>query len=177
MNLYQKHRHLIKSGDIMEWSARSLTGSIIRWKTGACVNHTSGALLYELVEGSEHRVCITHAVSKGVVPAFLSNEMNGYKGTIYLVRLKPEYDSYRAAIAREMVRLEGKKYGFWDLFKNLGGPVRIDSKQIFCSEMLHIALIRAKLLSDDFNKGRALVPGQFGETGLYLPPVKIYEGN
>jgi hypothetical protein len=104
----------------------------------------------------------------------LSDKLRGYDGEVYWSALKPEYQNYRVPIAEAVMRLEGKKYGYVDLLRNLIRPVKINDETVFCSEAVHIALIDVKLVAPEFNNGFALVPGQFDLTGIYLPTIQIY---
>ena len=126
--------------------------------------------------GGDTRRYVAEATARGFVWTLLSDKIRHFDGIVYLNRLVSHYDTDRALIARELLKLQGKKYGFGDLFRNLSGPVKLDGKEVFCSEALQLALIRAKLIDDDFNDGLSLVPGEFQKTGLYLKPIKIHEG-
>lgn len=174
IDLYKRCRHLIKTADLIEWRAHTFLGWAIRKKTGAQVNHTSGALLYKLDCGNDVRRYIGESLAHGFELNYLSDQLKNYKGSVYLTRLKPEYDALRGRIAQEALKLEGKGYGYRDLVSNLVGPVKLNADRVICSEAWHIALIRAGLLDDTFNSGMSLVPGEFWKTNLYLAPIQIY---
>lgn len=172
---YNFYRPYIETADIVEFARGNVVGWIIREKTGQWVNHTSMAFRYVLTGDEEYRISISEAVENGVQPHFLSAELRGYKGKAYLVKLLPQYAAHRNAIAHAMLSLEGVRYDYWSLIKNLLGPVRIDNKELFCSEAAQAALIKSGMLDAAFNQGRALVPGQFWMTGLYSSDlVRIY---
>ena len=174
ITLYNQYRDKIKTADIIEWQGNSLIGVAVRAKTDQNVQHTSGAILYQMVNGTEVRRYIGESNEKGFQLHYLSDVLKGYDGKVFWSRLKPEYDSYRVRIAEEATKLEGRGYGFLDLFSLLVKPVRLDAKSVICSEAWQIALINAGLLDKNFNDGNVLVPGQFGLTGLFYNPIRIY---
>lgn len=172
--LYQKYQMRIRTGDLIEWAADTALGKAIRFFTKKIVNHTSVSMLLNVTGDDEIRRYIGEALGNGFHLNYLSSSLKNYKGSVYWSALKTNYDDKRIVIAKEAFKLEGKPYDFMSLIRNAAGPVKMDSKDVFCSEAFHIALVKAGLLPDTFNNGMALRPGEFGKTGLFEYPIKIY---
>lgn len=174
LELYEQYRYQIQTADLLEFRANSLLGWAIRTKTKQNVNHTSGAILYQMVDGTQVRRYIGESLADGFHLHYLSEVLKNYDGEVYWLQLKPEYDYHRVSIAEEAIKLEGKGYDYKDLFRLLVKRVNLDSGRVFCSEAWHIALIKSGLLAENINRGEAFVPGEFGLTGLYRTPIRIY---
>jgi hypothetical protein len=171
---YEAVQPLLLTADLIEWSSKAPLGYAIRWVTKKNVNHTSGVIVMNLADTKYQRRYIGEALAKGFQLSYLSKRIKCYKGKVYWLRLKEEFDKYRKLIALEALLLEGRPYGYKDLFKNISKPVKVNAKQVICSESWQIPLIKIGLLSPDFNDGLALRPGEFGRTGLYHEPIEIY---
>jgi len=174
MHLYNKYQIDFLTADLIEWRAESLLGYAIRACTKQNVNHTSGIILSSIVGSSIIRRDIWEADERGFHATHLSQAIKNYSGEVYWLQLKSEYNWKRVQIAEIAQSLEGRPYDYWSLIKNIRRPVKLSDRTIFCSEAWHIALLRAGLLSEDFNDGLALRPGEFGRTNLYKEPVLIY---
>jgi len=174
LDLYARYSPIIKTADLIEFSNNSICSFAIRWRTKEIVSHTSGAILYKMVSGTQVRRYIGESVGKGFILSYLSDRLRHWNTKAYLLRLKSEYDEYRVRIAEEALKLEGTPYDFLSIFKQLKGPVKLDTKQLFCSEVWQVALIKVGLLEESFNNGCALVPGQFWMTGLYKEAVRLF---
>lgn len=177
MDRYYYYRESLQIADLIEWRAETPLGWAIRQQTGMNVNHTSGVLLFRLVGDAEIRRYVDEALSSGFHPRYLTSELSGYKGEVYLNRLKSKYNEYRIPIAKEACKLEGKAYAYKDLIMNIVKPRKFDpdAKEVRCSDAWHIALYKSGFIQDkDFNNGNFLVPGQFAITGLYESPVRIF---
>lgn len=162
---YNKLRHLIQTGDLIEWHSDSLLGRLIRARTKQDVNHTSMALEYYLKDSDDRRVCVCEALGRGTHPYFLSTRIHSFKGIVYWTRF--ERDDSRVKLAEEMLKLVGKPYGYWDIIKSLFHRPDLRDDKLICSEALQLALINSHLITRDFNDGKVLFPGQFDLTGLY----------
>lgn len=174
ISLYLSLRDQIQTADLIEFRAESPLGYAIRWFTKMPVNHTAGAMLYQLVGDTEIRRYVAEANETDFGLAYLSKKLEGYKGRVYLLKLKPEHDSLRNVVAKEAQMFEHVKYDYLSLLRNAFSPVKIDGKRVYCSEAWHIAIVRAGLLPPEFNGGNGLRPGEFDRTQLFLAPTRIY---
>ena len=191
MSDYLMYRSMIKTGDLIEWASPAPIGRAIRAVTKKNVNHTSVAIWTQTVEknhiSAEHakqegpyRLYIGEAVSYGFALTFLSKALQSYKGQVYWSRLSPKHEDSRLGIAKHAQDLEGRGYDYLSLIRNLWRRVPLDATRPYCSEAVHIALIRAGLLDREFSptgdpkQARCgLRPGEFDRTGLFLPPIRI----
>jgi len=174
MELYYKYQNQFKHGDLIEFASNSLIGKTIRFFTKKEVNHTSGVVLMSLVEDHEIRRYIWEADEEGFHSTYLSDVVKNYNGKVYWLQLKEEYDNYRLQMIKEALTLDNKPYDYISLIRNALKPVRLNSKNVFCSEAWHLALQKVGLLSTDFNNGYALRPGEFDRTCLYNSPIRIH---
>jgi hypothetical protein len=181
IDLYYKYQNQLQMADLIEFAASSALGHAIRFCTKMPVNHTAGILIKQLVGDTKERRYIGEAVSTGFEDHYLSHVIGHYKGKVYWVRLKPEYDEFRLAIAKRAQELEGVPYDYKSLFGNAFRRIPLDDSKGYCSEDWHIAYRDAGLIAKDFSptgkpehKGCGLRPGEFGRTGLFLDPVLIY---
>jgi hypothetical protein len=172
LNLYYQYRERIRTGDLLEFRSQSVLGYLIRAKTGQMVNHTSMAMEYLLKDDTDRRVCLVEALAEGVRIHFLSDDLRNFNGEVYWTPYQGE-EQLRSQIGRQMLKLIGKPYGFLDLLKNLAGPVRINEKELFCSEAVQVALIHAGAIPPTLNDGFALVPGQFSMCSCYHGPKML----
>lgn len=188
IELYDKFRGLIKSGDLIEWRSNTAIGFAIRAVTKQRVNHTSGAIWLQPVEKSYNhkqscapRLYVKEAIGRGFVATYLSHEISKFKGEVWWSALKREYENKRVDIVEEANRLEGIPYDYSSLLRNLWKRVKLGTRTVYCSEAWQIALIRAGLLPHFFSPtgevedaGCGLRPGEFGATGLFKPPIRIF---
>lgn len=178
INLYSYYQHLINTGDALEFDSDTLLGWAIQGCTKQHVNHTAVAMRYQLCGTNVERRYISETRKlKGktqVGLTYLSSKIQNHDGKVYLLRLKPKFEASRKDIGIKMQSLEGIEYDWWSLFKNIFIRPLVNADKLYCTEALQVALIRAGLLSEDFNNGRGLVPGQLLLTGLYEDPILIY---
>lgn len=173
-DLYKTKRELLETGDILEWRSNKLIGRAIRFFTKQNVNHTGGVIIFPFPGCPEQRVWTVEATEKGFMPIPLSIALRGYTGSVYVSKLKKEYDGSRPDLACAVSKFIGKAYDYTALLRQAFGVVKSDNKKFFCSEAWHKSLIAAGLLDENFNKGYVLQPGQFGRTGLYEKHIQIF---
>ena len=177
MNLYYQYQEQIKNADLIEFRANSILGSSIRAKTKQMVNHTSCALIYQMVGGEDVRRYIGESLSDGFNLHYLSDSIKNYDGEVYWSKLKMPDNSYlRIKLAEEILKIEGKSYGYTDIIELLFKKVKLDlnDKSPVCSAALQIALIKAGLLDKNYNDGHIMYPGEFDKTKIYYTPIRIY---
>jgi hypothetical protein len=146
--------------------------------TGKDVNHTGGIIrMKEFEDEPGDRVMTPEATEKGFFPNYLSTALDGYKGRVYVLPLKPGLDSYRRAIVRCQLSLVGKRYDYKSLLKNMFGRVSMDAKNFFCSEAIGFSLDKAGIIIlDTDKKGRKIAPrpGDFERFKVTVPRKRIY---
>lgn len=189
---YSDIRLEIKSCDLIEGASNGLLGPSIRFFTCQNVNHTMGAIWERpCVSGDpnardlmEKRLDVGEAIGGGFTKTFLNEKLESYKGVMYWITLKPEYDYARDRIEYEALQLEGREYDWTSLVRNAWRRVPLDDKKLLCSEAWQFALIRSGILPADYSPtgqlkhaGTGIRPGEFGRTGLYLKPIKIVKGD
>jgi hypothetical protein len=173
LNLYENYRFKIDSGDLIEFASSSVLGWAIRRFTSKDVNHTSTVVKYIIQGDCIPRRYIFEALEYGYVANFLSSRLLKFKGKVYWLPLKKEYDTYRVYIAKIGHRFLGTPYDVGSLIRNIGGAVSSDVKKLFCSEAADEELRESGLLSKDFNGGKRLRPGEFQTTGLFEKRIRI----
>lgn len=157
LDSYLAVRDQMKTGDLLQWKSDSLIGSLIRWRTGAEVNHSGLVLRLQEYEGLERRRWTSEAVGHGVYPVLLSRKLESFKGSGWWHPLKD--DSLRTEIGRRMVGMFGVGYDFHAIFRQIFGRVSMDLRRLFCSEYCYYCV---------GGWGTAPNPGNLiAETGLW----------
>jgi hypothetical protein len=139
-NLYDQVKNEMGTGDILYWRSNSLVGKLIRWRTGGEGNHISQIIRIAECEGEDGRRYHTEALERGVYANLLSTRLNNFKGKVWWLPLKPEWDSKRIEIGIRMASMWGTEYDFKSLFWQILGKVSSDAEQLFCSEFAWLAL-------------------------------------
>ena len=146
-SVYDNYKELFKTGDILSWQSYSTIGKIIRWKTNTeetpkeeTPNHSSMIIRLSEWEGKERRRYHTEAMERGVYPNILSNRLKDYKGKVWWLPLKDEWDPKREEVGMRLTECWGKGYDYKSLIWQLVGKVSIDARQLFCSETVDFAL-------------------------------------
>lgn len=173
LSQYRTNRPFIQTGDLIEWQSHHFIGWAIRKFTKKIVNHTSAVVVLQILGDMQERKYIYEADENGFHPAFLSSRLKAFKGKAYWVPLKPKFNNHRVRIAKKLLSLDGKPYDYRSLFGNALRRQVLDEKKLYCSEAVHMALVKACLLKRDFNDGFGLRPGEFLTTGLYDQPIRI----
>jgi len=166
---YEDYRCNIHSGDLIEWGSNTLIGWCIRQFTGMDVNHTSLALKLEHFKHLENRRFIVEALGRGIEVNLLSKRLDKFSGTVYHLKLKPQYDRFRNDIAGWALDKLGTPYDYKNLFMQAISRVNADARQFFCSEFAYLAYCSAGLICGE----QAPRPGEFTAYGLHETRVRI----
>jgi len=161
---YDILRRDIHSGDLIEWGSHTFLGWLIRRFTGRDVNHTSLALELSFFKVLEHRRFILEALELGIRVNLLSMRMERFKGEVYHIKLRPEYNHLRDAIAGWALCQIGKKYDYPSLIRQAIGKVNLDAKKYFCSEYAYAAYKEVGIIPEG---GKVPRPGEFGDFGIH----------
>jgi hypothetical protein len=166
---YNAVRHMVDTGDLVEWAGTSFVARAIRWRTGKAVNHSS--LVVRLPYEGDERRFIVEAVATGLEFHLLSKVLEQATGTAHWYRLKPEYE--RPEIGKwAFGRLaENSGYDYGDLFRQLFGRVSLDSRRYFCSEFVQHAYVECGVITCP--EGFAMRPGDFAPLGIYSAQAQI----
>lgn len=167
-DLYNTNKNQMKTGDLLQWKSPGIIGAAIRWKTKSEVNHTSMIIRLGEYEGEERHRFHTEAMERGVYPNLLSVRLEAFKGQVWWLPLKDEWDQKRINIGRRLTEMWGKEYDYKSLFWQLIGKVNADAKQLFCSETCYLAL--------GFN-GKAPNPGEIENLKVHKNKILIWDGS
>jgi len=170
LKMYHAWRYAIWTGDLLEWASDTALGHVIRWFTGYDVNHTSMIIRFRNFD--QARVYNLEALKPGVYPNLLSRRLKNFRGRVYWLQLKPEFDVYRAAIAREGLKYVGLKYDYRSLLKQAVSRVSAQADAFFCSELCYLANQDAGLPMTD--QTYAPQPGEFARLGVYKSKLQIF---
>lgn len=173
MDLYQKHRHSIRTGDVFLWASPGILGRLIRLRTRSTVNHASTAL----VSRYSGRVLTVDAEARGILPTVLSTQLARYRrGTVLWLPLKDTYTALRHQIGAALEDQYGRGYDYLSLVTQLWRRVRPGGKYLFCSESTFMAGVEAGLPGLD-DMATAPQPGDYLRWAvfkmLYDSPVRI----
>lgn len=139
VDIYDRVKNDMKTGDILYWRSKSLVGSLIRWRTGGRGNHISQIIRLTDCEAGERRYH-TEAVERGVYPNLLSKRIKEFTGSVWWLPLTDAWDICREDIAVRMAEMWGTPYDYPSLFWQIIGSVSTDAEQLFCSEFAWRAL-------------------------------------
>ena len=172
LDRYYAVRHLIDTGDLLEWRGTSLVARGIRLFTGRDVNHSS--LCVKMPYGhDEPRRFMIEAEAKGLQFRLISKVLENYDGQVWWYKLKPEYDDKREAIGRwafDCLSID-VGYDYYSLFAQIVGRVSLDGRRYFCSEFYDAMLAEFGIASPDPRGARR--PGDFESLGIFLGKVRI----
>ncbi len=168
LSIYNQHRHLMKSGDLLTYRTNGIISTLIHiWSKD---NHAGLVLAPKEFEGEENRRWTLEAIGSGVRTAYLSAVLEHVNGEVYWHQLKPEYDSLRNEIVSFALQHTGcTKYDFISLVKNIFGLVSADMNKLFCSEYVFLSWKSVDIVSGD----TAPRPSGLAELGVTLPPILI----
>ena len=177
--LYYPYRHLIQTGDLMEWSTdHNSVAWLIQKKTGQDVNH-SAMFVRSVMPGHVDRIFLLEAVAEGVVSSLFTNRLESHHGKVWWIPLNDQNVTRQQRIEMlywSMTQIGLKKgYDFEDLLNQLTGSVFLDYNRFFCSEYYHAALIEGGIVPPN-SASKAKRPGEFMDFGVHLPRVLVYEG-
>ena len=176
LKLYKKHKPQMKSADLVEWQSHTALGLAIRWVTRKPVNHSSILLKPKQYAGLKDRRFLLEALGGGLVPRLLSARLRAFKGRVWWHALKSsmvtELDRDKMAEWAILETVQGKRYDYGGLLKNVAGRVNIDAQAWFCSEAYTAMLVHRMLLPEDTKARR---PGEFEELDLHIPKILIFD--
>ena len=178
---YHDARPMIQPGDLTAWRGAGPVSGVIARKipNGAPdVTHVAG-----VVHGPTQcpRRLIVEAHDGEVNARILSARLGGYAGSVWWYPLREEFDQYRDSISRAYWEQLGKPYDYRGLLRNAVCYVDQDSKALFCSELVSIAICRipihvlqpvnaaVRMLCD----GKALRPWDCCLLPVWGEPVRI----
>jgi len=162
---YMAVRGQMKTGDLLQWKTNSIIGALIRWRTGADVNHSSLVIKFSEYEGADMRRYTTEALEHGTVLNYLSRRLYDHDGECWWYPLKDEWDNNRRTeIGERALELIGLPYDYGSIFKQIFGKVSAGARSLFCSEYCY--------LSYGMN-GQAPTPADMPGLGIYKEGVKI----
>ena len=166
LELYDKVRDQMKTGDVLLWHHNSLIGKWIQAKTKSSFNHASMVIRLQEYEGADSRRWTQEAVVPHVTLTFLSRALPVYNGDVWWFPLKDEWEEKRRDIGTRALDLVGIPYDEWGLVKQLFGRTFIELRRLFCSEDVAYCL--------GYDKGIAPWPGEIAKLGIYKESIKIY---
>lgn len=143
LDLYLKARDSIDTFDRLEWHSFTWLGKAIRLKTGDWSNHTGVVIRFHEYDAAG--LFTIESLEGGVDPNRLSVRLSGFRGSVRLYRLKPEYHMLRKELGEIALSMEGTKYDYGSLIKNLFGHVKMDKHRLFCSEFVKAVGVKAGL--------------------------------
>ena len=143
LDKYYKVRDTIETFDRLEWRSNSLLGKAIRFKTGDWSNHTGVVIRFHEYDAAG--LFTIESLEGGVDPNRLSLRLKEFDGHARLYKLKPEYHHLRKNLGEIALSMEGIKYDYGSLIKNLFGHVTIDKNRLFCSEFVKAVGVEAGL--------------------------------
>lgn len=143
LDLYYKYRDGLDTFDRLEYRSNSWLGKAIRLKTGDWSNHTGIVIRFHEYDAAG--LFTIESLEGGVDPNRLSLRLQEFDGHVRLYRLKPQYHHLRKELGEAALSMEGIKYDYGSLVKNLFGPVSINKNRLFCSEFVKAVGVKAGL--------------------------------
>lgn len=137
---YHNYRHLMKTGDILQWDSSLLLGKAIQIRKGGSVNHTGVIIRLSEYEGLERRVFTIEALEHGVVLNLLSKRLELFNGHCYLHSLRSEFDSQRQLFGERALSVIGTDYDYPAILQELFGNAQMGLDKLFCSELAWYSL-------------------------------------
>ena len=176
LKLYKTHKGQMRSADLIEWQSHTALGAAIRMVTRKKVNHSSILVRPKEYAGLNNRRFLLEALGGGLVPRLLSTRLREFKGRVWWYGLKDsvatQEDRDAMAVWAILEAVQGKRYDYGSLLKNILGRVNVDADAWFCSEA-YTAMLMHRMLIDDNLKARR--PGEFGALDVHIPGVLIYD--
>jgi hypothetical protein len=168
---YESLKHLMATGDLVEWKGNSLIAKAIMARTGHEASHCSVVVLLPY-EGCDRRYII-EAKRTGLEFNLLSKSLQHFNGSAYWLRLKEEFDHLRPSMGKwlfDCLSL-GTGYDFPALFQQIFRRAVMDDKLWFCSEISEANYIVHGILKPDPDGVR--YPGEFTREGIFLSKATI----
>lgn len=168
LTLYNRYKHLMRTGDGLGWESLTFVGGGIRLIKGGDINHWSTIIRLAECEGeSGERRYHTEALERGVYPNLLSKRLLEHNGRVWWYPLRAEEEWRREKAAENLALMWGTPYDYGSIIKQILGSVNADARRLFCSETGFIAL--------GF-EGEAPDPYKFSLFPIWYPRVLIYDG-
>lgn len=182
IDLYKEIRPLVKNGDALEWRSETLLGKAIRLVTGYDVNHVSQIITFkEFYQDKPLRIYTLEALSHGIELNLISRRFKEFKGKVYWLPLKDEYNDKRLEISRRGLERIGIPYDYSAIkkifFKVLffgNHAIKSSIDKLYCSEYVFDNAKDAGLPFNDEFKDRVPVPGEMFLTGFYKSRTLIH---
>ena len=182
--VYLQYRPIIKNGDVLEWKSETLLGKAIRTVTRNDVNHASQVITFDnFYEGEVLRLYTLEALSHGIELNLISRRLEKFKGEIYWLQLKDEFQEKRPELARRGLERIGIPYDYNSLKKIFikyfwfgTGNIRSSLDRLYCSEYtFRNGKDSGFPIVDKFKLGKIPVPGEMFDTGWYKTRIKIHD--
>lgn len=168
---YESIRHMMKSGDVINWHSDSALGWLIRKFSKADVNHSSTIVRTD--ELGSDRVFITEANPRGIELHALSDRLKDHRGEVYWLQLRNEHESARYGARKWAVDHIDVGYDYGSLFKQVCGRVSAESKKFFCSEFSFMALRDGGKIQQMQDITIAPRPGDMEGLGVFYGRMRI----
>lgn len=168
MIFYKDYRNQIKTGDSVLFSSKgSPIGWIIQKHSKSPFNHAAGIIKIEEFKGLIDRLYLIEAKLR-VTFARLSYRVENYNGSVYIGKLKQEFDPIRPYIASCILDDLGLPYDFKGLFGNMFCRVPMGGN-FFCSELWwHGILGGIEKYKDEWGKLPTNAEKMVNESNEYL---------
>jgi hypothetical protein len=169
---YEGLKHLIKTGDLIEFASNGIIGKSIMAVTGRNVSHSS--MVIRLPYKDSPRRYIVEAVRTGPEFRLLSDVLQVYDGSCVWYGLKPEHDSKRDAIGEWLFNelAQHKGYDFKGVAMQLFGRVSLDAKRLYCTELCEIPYIEQGIIKADPKGARR--PGELPTLGIFISQAHLW---
>lgn len=174
LELYERYRPQIKSGDVIAFSGNEGFSKLIKWATGSMFSHVGIVLNTNLSGGLGRSVLIVEStvetrvtdatnseVIKGIQLHWLSKRVLFYNGSVWWVPLKEPLpkeglekmqswlrQTHNQRLPYDYVQVMGAGL---DMFERLGLTNRTSLSTLFCSELVTKALQIAGVVKSGLN--------------------------
>ena len=166
---YDLCRPKIQTGDVIEFRSPTLIGGLIRMITKKTVNHTAKVIRFDRYDPD--RVYLLEALGHGVVLNLLSRRLTEFKGLVWWLPLKSDFNEARCLIGRHALKCTGLPYDYPSICRQMFKRVSTDADRFFCSEFAYFADVSAGL--PVVKMDHVPYPGEMIDTGVYNQPIKI----
>jgi len=143
---------------------------MIAWKTKS--KHTHSAMVLSKNGATGKRLLIAEALNCGPTVNYLSERVEKYDGVVWWFPLRninvKQRNDANIWVWDKVCTQTG--YDYRSLWKQMFSKVSIDAAQLFCSEMVHIAMMEAKILPEAL---KAFNPGELVLQPCYKKPKRL----
>lgn len=164
LSKYEAVKDEMKSGDLIQWGAHNLLGTVIQGFTHSNVSHSSLVIRLAEYEGTERRRFTTEALGRGVMLNLLSKRLENHNGRAWWYPLQDEWNDKRQGIGEKALSFIGVPYDFGSVVKFLFAAVSANALRLFCSELCFVAW--------GFT-GPAPVPGDLTNLDMFKDRVQL----